>query len=163
MVIQTHLHVGFFTIFFIKRASLKRFFLFKTVAIKYNFLNKKVITRCLSIKIFAWNFFHSQFKKCNCNFTHSYNRKIWVDIRKNRKGLCLPWRSPCAYRMFLSFMTPVTCKKALTSRRITVSVVKQLSLDITILPDIARCSVLILRFVDLQVTPITKKWSALKT
>ena len=28
MVIQAHLHVGFFTIFFIKRASLKRFYLY---------------------------------------------------------------------------------------------------------------------------------------
>ena len=28
MVIQAHLHVGFFTIYFIKRASLKRFYLY---------------------------------------------------------------------------------------------------------------------------------------
>ena len=28
MIIQAHLHVGFFTIFFIKRASLKRFYLY---------------------------------------------------------------------------------------------------------------------------------------
>ena len=28
MMIQTHLHVGFFTIFFIKRESLKRFYLY---------------------------------------------------------------------------------------------------------------------------------------
>ena len=25
-------------------------------------------------------FYNSQFKKYNCNSTHSYNRKIWVDI-----------------------------------------------------------------------------------
>ena len=28
MVIQAHLHAGFFTLFFIKRASLKRFYLY---------------------------------------------------------------------------------------------------------------------------------------
>ena len=80
MVIQAHLHVGFFTIFYIKSASLKRFYLSLKLAGKDNFLNKKVIMTCLAIKIFAWNFCNSQFKKYNCNSTHSYNRKIWVDI-----------------------------------------------------------------------------------
>ena len=39
-------------------------------------LNKKLIMNCLAIKIF----YNSQFKKYNCNSTHSYNRKIWVGI-----------------------------------------------------------------------------------
>ena len=46
MIVQSHLHFDFFTIVFIKRALLKRFY--------YNL----------------------QFKKCNCNSTHSCNRKI---------------------------------------------------------------------------------------
>ena len=37
------------------------------------FLNKEIIMECLAIKIFAWNFYNSQFKKYNS--THSYNRK----------------------------------------------------------------------------------------
>ena len=44
------------------------------------FLNKKLIMKCLAIKITASNFYNSQFKKYNCNSTHSYNRKIWVNI-----------------------------------------------------------------------------------
>ena len=34
--------------------------------------------KCLAIKIFARN--NSQLKKYNCNFTHSYSRKILVAI-----------------------------------------------------------------------------------
>ena len=45
--------------------------------------------------------------------------------RKTRAG------KVCAYRMGVSFETWVTHKKKLTSRRKTLSVVKQLSLDIT--------------------------------
>ena len=53
MVIQAHLHVVFFAIFFIKRASLKRFYLYLKLPIKHNFLNKKIIMKSLAIKIFA--------------------------------------------------------------------------------------------------------------
>ena len=45
MVIQAHLHTGFFTISFIKRAS-------ETVE-KHNFLNKRNNYKCLAIKMFA--------------------------------------------------------------------------------------------------------------
>ena len=38
---QTHLHVGFFTIFFIKRASLKQFYLYMKLFQSSKFLNKK--------------------------------------------------------------------------------------------------------------------------
>ena len=42
LVKQAHLHVGFFAIFFIKRASHKRFYLYlKLLKIKYTSLNKK--------------------------------------------------------------------------------------------------------------------------
>ena len=37
MMIQAHLHVGFFTVFFIKLASLKRFYLYMKLAIKHKF------------------------------------------------------------------------------------------------------------------------------
>ena len=43
-------------------------------------LNKK----CLVGDIFV----NSQFKKYNCNSTHSYNRKIWVDIPS---CIIFPW------------------------------------------------------------------------
>ena len=42
-------------------------------------------------------FYNSQFKKYNCNSTHSYNRKIWVDIPS-----CIIF--PC------SQLETVTCK-----------------------------------------------------
>ena len=38
------------------------------------FLKKKIIMKCLSIKFFEF------FKKYNCSSTHRYKRKIWVDI-----------------------------------------------------------------------------------
>ena len=43
MVMQAHLYVNFLLILFI----------FETVAIKHNFLNKKIIMKCLAIKMFA--------------------------------------------------------------------------------------------------------------
>ena len=56
-------------------------FIIETVAIKRNhFLNKKIIMKCLAIKFLHEFFYNSQFKKFNCNSTHNYNRKIWVDI-----------------------------------------------------------------------------------
>ena len=43
-------------------------------------LNKKVIMKCLAIKMCAWNFLQLPIQKYNCNSTHSYNRKTCVDI-----------------------------------------------------------------------------------
>ena len=54
LIVQAHLHVGFFTVFFIKRASLKRFYLYmRNCFNQAQFLNKKIIMKCLAIKIFA--------------------------------------------------------------------------------------------------------------
>ena len=73
VVVQVHLHVGFFTIFFIKRAWLKRFYLYlKCCAIKHNFLNKKIITKCLVIEIFAWNFLQLLIQKSFIVITEKY-------------------------------------------------------------------------------------------
>ena len=46
-------YVGFFTISFIKRASLKRFYLSLKLFDQEQFSNKKVIMKSLAIKIFA--------------------------------------------------------------------------------------------------------------
>ena len=72
----------FFTIFFIKRPSFKRFNLYmKLLQSSTVSKQKKIIMMCLAIKSFAWNFLQLPIKKKkNCNSTHSYNRKIWVDI-----------------------------------------------------------------------------------
>ena len=89
LIVQAHLHVGFFTVFFIKRASLKRFYFYmRNYFNQAQFLIKKIIMKCLAIKIFAWIFFNFQFKKCNWNSTHSYNRKVWVGIPSY---IILPW------------------------------------------------------------------------
>ena len=53
MMIQAHLHVGFFTIYFIKRASLKRFYLFMKLFQLRTIFNQKTIMKCLRVKIFA--------------------------------------------------------------------------------------------------------------
>ena len=34
----------------------------------------------MRLKFLHETFYNSQFKKYNCNSTHSYNREIWVDI-----------------------------------------------------------------------------------
>ena len=78
-VIQAQLHVGFSTIFIIKRASVI-LFIYETVAIKHHFETKKIIMKCLTIKILHEIIYSSQFKKYNCSPMHSYNRKIWVGI-----------------------------------------------------------------------------------
>ena len=39
------------------------------------FLDKKIIMKCLAIKILHEIFYNSQLKKYNCNSTHSYTRK----------------------------------------------------------------------------------------
>ena len=75
MMVQAHLHVGFFTIFFITRASLKRFYLFMKLFQSNTIFKQKIIMKCLVIKILHESFYNSQFKKYNCNSTHS-NRKI---------------------------------------------------------------------------------------
>ena len=80
-MIQTHSHVGFFIMFFIKRASLKWFYLYlKLLQSSTIFNNKKVIMKCLAIKIFAWIFLRFPI--------HCYNRKIWVDIPSY---IIFPW------------------------------------------------------------------------
>ena len=54
MIVQAYLHVGFFTIFFIKRASLKRFYSYaKLLQSSTIFKQKEIIIKCLAIKIFA--------------------------------------------------------------------------------------------------------------
>ena len=59
MIVQPHLHFDFFTIVFIKRALRKQFY--------------------LNVHYLSGSIYNLQFKKCNCNSTHSCNRKIWVD------------------------------------------------------------------------------------
>ena len=76
MMIQAHLHVGFFTIVFIKRASLKRFYLYVELMKPRTIFKQKTIMKCLAINTFAWNFLQLLIKKYNCNSKHSYNRKI---------------------------------------------------------------------------------------
>ena len=63
MVIQAHLHVGSFTVFYIKRASLKRSIRLSNCCNQGQLLNKKVIMKCLAIKIFAWNFLQLPIQK----------------------------------------------------------------------------------------------------
>ena len=53
MMIQAHLHVGFFTIYFIKRASLKRFYLYMRLFQLRTILNQKTFMKCLGVKTFA--------------------------------------------------------------------------------------------------------------
>ena len=52
-IVQTHLHVGFFTIFLIKRASLKRFYLYMKLLQSSTIFKQKKFIKCLAIKIFA--------------------------------------------------------------------------------------------------------------
>ena len=57
MMIQAHLHVGFFTILFIKRASLEWFYIYIwNCCQQAQFLNKTIIMKCLESKVIAWNF-----------------------------------------------------------------------------------------------------------
>ena len=53
MIVQAHLHVGFFTILFIKRALLKRFYLYMKLLQSSTIFKQKIIIKCLAIKIFA--------------------------------------------------------------------------------------------------------------
>ena len=74
-MVQVHLHVGFFTIFFITRASVKRFYLYMKLFQSNKIFKQKIIMKCLAIKILREIFYNSQFKKYNCNSTHR-NGKI---------------------------------------------------------------------------------------
>ena len=92
MMIQSHLHVGFFTIFFIKLASLKRFYFYMKLLQSSSIFKQKTIMKCLVIKIFAWNVLQLPIQKKNnnnnnCNSRYSYNRQAWVDI----PYLLFPW------------------------------------------------------------------------
>ena len=53
MIVQAHLHVGFFTILFIKRALLKRFYSYMKLLQSSTVYKQKIIIKCLAIKIFA--------------------------------------------------------------------------------------------------------------
>ena len=53
MIVQAHLHVGFFTILFIKRALLKRFYSYMKLLQSRTVYKQKIIIKCLAIKIFA--------------------------------------------------------------------------------------------------------------
>ena len=53
MTIEAYLHVIFFTIFFIKRISLKRFYLYMKLLQSSTVFRQKIIITCLAIKIFA--------------------------------------------------------------------------------------------------------------
>ena len=53
MIVQAHLHVGFFTILFIKRALLKRFYLYMKLLQSSTIFKQKIIIKCLAIKISA--------------------------------------------------------------------------------------------------------------
>ena len=53
MVIQTHLHLVFFTMLFIKHELLKRFYLFMKVLQSSTIFKRKIIMKCIAIKSFA--------------------------------------------------------------------------------------------------------------
>ena len=52
LMIQAHLHVGFMTIFFIKPASIKSFYLYMKLLQAGTIFKQKIIMKCLAIKIF---------------------------------------------------------------------------------------------------------------
>ena len=78
-------------------------------------------------------FYNSQFKKYNCNSTHSYNRKIWVGIPYYIIFPCLTWvkinfewyEDAMVFRIFLFILfcltTPV--RKYISMRTTSVTVV----------------------------------------
>ena len=53
MMIRAHLHLVFFTIFIIKRASFKGFDLYLKLLQSSTFLTRKINMKCFAIKIFA--------------------------------------------------------------------------------------------------------------
>ena len=80
MIVQAHLHVGILTIFFITRASLKWFYLQMKLLQSSTIFKQKKSWSILRLKFLHGTFYNPQCKKYNFNSTHSYNRKIWVDI-----------------------------------------------------------------------------------
>ena len=79
MIKQPHLHVAFFTVFFLKRISIKRFYLYMKLLQSSIIFKQKISWSALRLKFLLAIFYNSQFQKYNCNSMHSYNRKTWVD------------------------------------------------------------------------------------
>ena len=82
MITQAHLHVGFFTIFL--------FNLNDSIYCcnQVQFLNKKIIIKCLAIKIFVWIFFIPNFqwpiwKSCNNEYRTIFNK---IETARNFKN-----------------------------------------------------------------------------
>ena len=63
LMIQAHLHIGFTTIFFIKPASIKSFYLYMKLLQSGTIFKQKIIIKCLVIKSFPWNFLQHQIQK----------------------------------------------------------------------------------------------------
>ena len=91
MIVQAHLHVVFFPIFCIKRASLKR----DDSIYIWNYC-KTWSRNVLRLKFLHKMFYNSQFKKYNCNSTRSYNWKIWVGIPSYIKFPCTQQINKCS-------------------------------------------------------------------
>ena len=70
----------FVTIFFIKRALLKRLYLQMKVLQSTTIFKQKIVMKCLAIKFLHEIVYNSKFKKYNCNSVYGYNSRIWVDI-----------------------------------------------------------------------------------
>ena len=68
------------------------------------FLNKKIMMNCLAIEMFAWNFLQLSIQKYNCNSTHGYSRKTWVDASSYIIFSCVPRICPhTIIKIFKSF------------------------------------------------------------
>ena len=63
MILQAHLHIGFFTIFFLKRGSLTPFYLYIQLLQSSTILNKKIIKKCLATKMLALYFLQLPIQK----------------------------------------------------------------------------------------------------
>ena len=97
LMIQGHLHLSFMTIFFIKPASIKLFYLYMKLLQSSTIFKENIIMKCLAIKIFALNFLQLQIQKINYNSTHSYNRNISGDIPP---CIIFPWYKYNYYSLF---------------------------------------------------------------
>ena len=84
-ILQAQLHVGFSSFFLIKLASLKLFCLDIKLLKSSMIFKQKKSQSVLRLKILHDIFYKPLFKKCNCNSTHSCNRKIPVDITDSRE------------------------------------------------------------------------------
>ena len=65
MIVQTHLHVCFFTAFFIRRASLKLLYLYMKRLQSSTIFNQKYNHEMPCLKFLHENFYNPQFKKYN--------------------------------------------------------------------------------------------------